>query len=861
MLDHSLTRRGFLAGSTGAAVAVSALPAWLNAAETEKDFHSRWDVTPDRVWPGPEFWTNPLQDWRIAGGRLECIKAAPGRNMHVLTRAASQRSGELRLTVRLGALDGGPVSDAQGSAGFALGVRGPLDEYRNNLIHGAGLNAGLRAKGELFIGDGPRGKAARVELNAEAIELRLIATPAGEQYGVQLSAHDAKTGQVLGEVERRDVPAEQLTGNLALAANFGAAPPPRPGAPKAKRPPAAGRWWFAQWTIGGSKVDVHEERAFGPIFFNHYTLHGGVLKMTAQMPPLGEDDHSSVWLQAQYDGAWRFEGEAKIDPLARTATIRIENWNDQVDRPYRLACTLRTTTGDSQAYVLEGTIRRDPVDKEVVTVADISCNAHYAFPNTACVASMTKLDPDLLAFTGDQYYEPSGGYGVDRSSLENATLDVLRKWLLHGWTWRELLRNRPAISIPDDHDVYHGNLWGAGGAAAPSPDSSGESHGGYKMMAEFVNAVHRMQTSHHPDSPATPGKQGITGYYGPLTYGRISFAILADRQYKSGPAGKVPPTTTGRADHVNDPSFDPRSADAPGLDLLGEPQLAFLHAWGQDWRGAEMKAAISQTLFTAMATHHGRNNDFLVADYDTNAWPQSARNAAVRELRRAFAFHIAGDQHLPAVVHYGIEAHRDGVAAFASPAVNNLYPRWFRPKEPGANRAEGAPDYLGDFRDSFGHPLTVLACANPRLTFRPGVLEAEMDKSSGFGVVRFNKQERTITVECWPLLADPTQPNTQFPGWPVTVRQLDNYARTAAAHLPELTIHGAEKPLLQVIEESTDELLYTLRLPDDTWRPHTFAPGPHTLRISDPETGKHKELRSITAKADNDEKLEIDILK
>ena len=89
------------------------------------------------------------------------------------------------------------------------------------------------------------------------------------------------------------------------------------------------------------------------------------------------------------------------------------------------------------------------------------------------------------------------------------------------------------------------------------------------MPAAWVNVVHHTQTSHHPDPyDPSPTEQGITQYYGRLVYGGVDFAILADRQYKTGPEGMVPPTG-GRGDHVTDPNFDPKTADLPGLQLLG----------------------------------------------------------------------------------------------------------------------------------------------------------------------------------------------------------------------------------------------------------------------------------------------------
>src|SRR4030095_3375671 len=153
------------------------------------------------------------------------------------------------------------------------------------------------------------------------------------------------------------------------------------------------------------------------------------------------------------------------------------------------------------------------VDQAVITVADVSCNTHEAFPNAGYTANMAKLNPDLIAFVGDQFYESSGGDGGQGAPLPAAVLGFLWEGCLHRWTGRELTRDRPSISIPDDHDVYQGNNWGEGGA----PQTGTQEQGGYNMPGPWVNVVHKTQTSHHPDPwNATPGKQGITVYAAPL---------------------------------------------------------------------------------------------------------------------------------------------------------------------------------------------------------------------------------------------------------------------------------------------------------------------------------------------------------
>jgi phosphodiesterase/alkaline phosphatase D-like protein len=880
-MTEQLGRRRFLKGTAATTLAVAAVNRQTSqaaqAAAGPNDFVSRWDRSPDRVWLGPEFWANPLQDWRIKGGRIECIKAAPNRNVHVLTRQLGAEPGTLAMSVMIGRVDGTPLAGGpgggQGTAGFRIGIMGPLKEYRNSLIFGQGLDAGFTSDGKLFIG--PPGAGVNVDLKGQAsVELRLTVEPHGEQSTVMLAAH-AADGKALAGVSR-DVPSASLAGNIALVANFiggagggnNAAKGGKKGkgAEKAKSAKnaakkgaaadvPAGEFWFANWKISGSRVESHDDRAYGPILFNHYTLSRGTLTMTAQMPPLGESDSQTVRLEVQRDGRWQPLGEDKIDPAARTATFRADKWDATEYRVYRLLYSLKTTDGQASEHEWIGTIRRDPVDQPVLTVADVSCNIHEAFPNTLYTANMERLNPDFLAFVGDQFYESTGGYGVQRTPLEPAILDYLRKWYMHGWTWRELTRDRPSISIPDDHDVYQGNLWGESGA----PQTTTQEHGGYNMPAEWVNVVHKTQTSHHPAPwDATPCKQGISVYSGPLVYGRISFAILADRQFKSGPEGNVPPTG-GRGDHVTDPNFDPKTADVPGLQLLGPGQMEHLRGWITDWQGAEMKAILSQTIFTGMATTHGSPNGRLVADYDTNGWPQTERNAALRAIRKAFAFHIAGDQHLPAVVHYGIDEHNDAGVAFTGPPVNTGYPRWFEPLKPGENRAPGAPENTGQFLDSFGNPMTVLAVANGAKQPRQPVLEKLHDKVSGIGLVRLDKANRRITVECWPLLADPQEPGTQFPGWPVTVEMAKNYGRQPTAFLPKLEIRGTGEPVVTIVEEPSGEIVYTLRLRDANWQPGVFAAGKYTVRISVPETGAMKEIKGVVAQPQNNERLEVTV--
>src|SRR5688572_11681593 len=116
------------------------------------DFESRWPDTIDRPWIGPEYWANPLQDWRLRGGRIECFVPGGERSVYLLTHEIQQESGSFSMRVQLGRLPEDKQPLAEGFAGFRLGIRGRYHDYRDSAIYGIGPNAGITGDGRLFIG-------------------------------------------------------------------------------------------------------------------------------------------------------------------------------------------------------------------------------------------------------------------------------------------------------------------------------------------------------------------------------------------------------------------------------------------------------------------------------------------------------------------------------------------------------------------------------------------------------------------------------------------------------------------------------------------------------------------------------------
>src|SRR5436189_4584817 len=114
---------------------------------------------PVRPWIGPDFWSNPLQDWQFRNGRMECIVSGRDRHVYVLTRELAARPGKASLRIALGRMDEDASPLTEGFVGFRIGIKGIFHDYRDSAIYGLGLNAGILRNGQLFIGEVRNGDA------------------------------------------------------------------------------------------------------------------------------------------------------------------------------------------------------------------------------------------------------------------------------------------------------------------------------------------------------------------------------------------------------------------------------------------------------------------------------------------------------------------------------------------------------------------------------------------------------------------------------------------------------------------------------------------------------------------------------
>ena len=727
------------------------------------------------TWLGKSFWGNRLQDWRLHNGKIECLrheKSFEIRTFSLLTRSLTNQHAAGRLSVNISSL----TPNKAGFCGFLLGVgKGELD-YRGAALSqraagvGGGFMAVINQNGELSFRDFSNadkpmayevldrtGTASIGKITDREITLDCHIDPVTEHhFDIRLIATDTKTGEELGFAVRTQVPAEELTGSILLLSS---PPTNKDGA----------RFAFSNIQTGGEKIGVHPDRELGPVMGCLYSLNRNVLKLTAQFMPIALEQHKHARLEYKQtsESQWQHGPTSEIED-GFVALFRISNWQPSQSFDYRIVFP-----ESPNETLFSGEIVKDHGNAKELKIALYSCiiptsksldEAHYQplipqerllgrytqdnilFPHNKLVNHCDAHAPDLYVFCGDQYYETyPTRYG---SHTPEAKLDTLYRWYLWYWAFRDSVKNRPTIILADDHDVLQGNLWGNSGKDSGTMK---EADGGYKWDKDLVRMVYRIEHGHNPDAyDPTPIAHNIPVTYGSFVYGGVSFAIIEDRKFKSTPNYKISPKK------------------AKG-ELLGKRQEDFLAAWADMDKGLP-KICITASIWGSPQT---KPDGKPLIDHDSNGYPADGRTRAVQLVKNANALVLAGDQHLGMVAQQGIEQYDDGALFFAGPAAAAFWQRWFEGLGKLTNQLNNDPN-TGDFIDSFGNKMRVLAVANPKLSHAEfqksntkwGKFIADPNlKSEGYGIVKVNHKKQQYVLECWPWQASPDT-DKQFAGWP-----------------------------------------------------------------------------------------------
>ncbi|WP_172594350.1 alkaline phosphatase D family protein [Mariniphaga sediminis] len=814
----------------------------ITSCSQKTEFSANFDNTHNRIWIGKNFWSVPLEDWKVEEGKLHCIGTVPESRVNLLTHVLSPEEGNFNLSVTIGLTKEG---SAGGSAGFLVGIVDKEDpDIRAACYFGEGIKAGVNLEGYAFL------QTEKVELPEGFDFSEFNISVAGSGNNLKMKVID-KAGNHIKELS---LPVEEeIQGLVAVVSNL---------RPEGKEKSGNSTFCFDDLKLSGSKVVAQPDEAFGPVLWTMYTLSKETVKMMALLPPVGKDDNQEVSLQLKVSEEWKTVATENIDPDSRTAVFKLQNWDATKGVNYRIEYIEREKGGAETPEYYAGTIRKDPVDRPL-KFGGLTCQFHFGFPYSPLVENVTKLDPDILYFSGDQIYEGNGGYPIKREPADVSIVNYLGKYYMFGWAFGDLMRDRPTICTPDDHDVFHGNLWGESGISKPGGAGSSDTRG-FMQSVKMVNVVNRTQCGQLPDPyDASPIEQGMSVWYTGLTYGRVSFAIISDRIFKTGP--EAVSDWEGRHDHMKEPREDLSFLDKPGVELIGKRQTEFLNDWIMDWEQADMKVLLSQTVFANVATHHGSLSNYLYGDLDSGGWPKADRDKAIRLMRKGAVFHINGDQHVPSLLQYGLENYRSGGWSFCTPAIAVIYLRWFLPDELGisvVDRPEHGYPNTGKYEDAFGNKNYVYAIGNPgkNTVDRDSRYNHAQIRSSGFGFVTFDQKERTIVADAWRFKADVENPNPmrdQFPGWPLEISQFDNLGLGAENVLPEITITKPNQ-LMQIRNEKTGELAQIYRLKGNIIQPKLHSSG--TFRVIIGEDGNQKEIAGLkTLKGENPKEVLVEL--
>ena len=497
------------------------------------------------------------------------------------------------------------------------------------------------------------------------------------------------------------------------------------------------------------------------ILWSQYCQNAGTMKLLVHLDldptdSINTIENVELWIRDPADTDWEHLQTREADRLTATALFELANWPRHTEKKFRV------TTAQAQ---WEGTFRAEPKTHEGLRLAGLSCHKDIGWPWTEAIAEVISHDPDMVFFSGDQIYENDYNSPMFRAqSLEEVPKGMknyLEKYRKFGEAFRELMRDRPTIMITDDHDVFANDLWGKGGLRMKGDRTTG----GYPTHPAWVNAAEFTQTGHLPD-PADPGPHGdgVRAYYTSLEYGGVHFAVLEDRKFKSAPSEVIKELiapegfqfpkkrkTDFKIEVVLDPDYDCTQLDDPKLQLLGARQEEFLTSWSKKVKeSGQLGAVLSQSPWAHVAMYSP-----TTADTDSNAWPQSGRNRALKAIGDAPVVMLHGDVHLGTLFRHGIDAFNDGPVSYSFPSFSSRASRRWEPLVEGMNREPGRPKNTGQFHDRFGNKVTVHGAGN-------GI--------NGYAMIHFDGERKEIELQFHPMNEERKPIQQAVEGWPHTVK-------------------------------------------------------------------------------------------
>ena len=85
----------------------------------------------------------------------------------------------------------------------------------------------------------------------------------------------------------------------------------------------------------------------------------------------------------------------------------------------------------------------------------------------------------------------------------------------------------------------------------------------------------------------------------------------------------------------------------------------------------------------------------------------------------------------------------------------------------------------------------------------------------------------------------------------------DNDGRKPAAHLPTIDVTAMADPVVQVIDEATGQIVYTLRVKGTSFRPKVYGHGAYTIKVGELGTDRVKVMKGVRPTTDGNATIKV----